>query len=236
MASIKCPKCKLVNKENTKSCRRCGTSLAVAKGRTVPKTGSHNRFAGRYVIPVVVIGCLLCVYGFYRHSQNPSRPESGLTRANKTAVENRNTNSPELEGVKKLNRDFLDRLDKNSADRRIDGLSQNQTLALDTMMVLREQQNKLTEPSAIEYLDKFYELVEGYHGQVVRFNSETARLTQANQEITNEIKRVREDTNLSAEDKTSRQAEPITRLPSESQDRSVSAQQINDTVEALRKL
>ncbi len=143
----------------------------------------------------------------------------------------------EFEAIRGIYRDFIARLDQNAADRNKDQcLGKNQTLAYDTLELLKEKKSKITDHAAEKFLDEFSSLIEKYYSQLVRFNSETTQLAQANQGITNQIQRVREDSSLSAEEKVTKHADLVIQMPRESQERTITAKSVSETEESLRKL
>jgi hypothetical protein len=237
MTAIRCPECRLINIENVRRCRRCGTPLSPDAEGEIPASVSVkcSRAARHLAVPVIAIVSLLWIYACYKHSKDVPSPGAGLAGTNTAIAESAPTNE-QLEGVKRLSRDFMARLDQNAADPKGDGLRKNEALAFDTMEELKEQQNRTTDPAARDYLDDLYRLVEKYHDQVVRLNSEIARLAEVRQRITNEIEQVRQDPSLSPEDKISRQAEIRSELDSESRGTDSAANDIDVTVKSLRNL
>jgi len=238
MGVIRCPKCKLINTENIRRCRRCDTPLSSDNAGVVPdprKSAKLNREARRWALPILVIVSLLCSYGYYRHSKGVSSSGSALAEANKVIVKSPPANQ-ELEGVKKLSRDFTAQLDRNAADSKGDGISKNQTVAYNTLMSVKDQQNKLIDPAAQKYLNEFYRLVETYYDQVVRFNSETARLAEVRKRITGEIEHVKQDSSLTSEDKISREADLRLEIIKGLEERNVIANNMDETVKSLRNL
>jgi hypothetical protein len=227
----------LINMENVRRCRKCGAPLSpnTEGPPSDTRTPGFNRASRYLAIPLIAIVSVLCIYGFYRHSKGVSIPGAEVAGKNKAIAVSVPAND-ELEGVKKLNREFMDRIDQNAADPKGEGLTKNQTLAADTMAALKEQQNKLTDSAAQKYLDDFCSLVEKYHSQVVRLNSETARLAEVRQRITSEIEQVRQDPSLSPEDKISRQADIRSELDDESQGAGIIANDMDETLKSLRNL
>jgi hypothetical protein len=234
MSAISCSKCNLINMDNAGRCRRCGASLSpVAKGKVFDtKSLSTVRC---FAIPAIAIVLAAFVYGVFIHSKGTSAPGAGLAETNK-GVEKSALANPELEEVKKLCRDFMAGLDRNMADRNGEGLNKNQTLAFDTMMLLKERQNKLVDPAAQKYLSEFCPLVEKYYDQVVRYASESAHLVEVRERIKSERQRALKDPSLSLEDKIAKQSELWDENTSEVKLTTVSAGDIDQTVESLRNL
>ena len=127
-------------------------------------------------------------------------------------------------------------LDQNAVDLKGDGLSKNRTLAYNMLMLLKDQQSKLSDAAVHKYLDEFYRLVGKYYDQVVQFNSETAHLAEVGQRITNQIEHVKQDPSLSSEDKISKEADLRIEVLNEFQERNVIANDIDKTVTSLRIL
>ena len=237
MNNIRCPKCKIINMENARICRRCGAPLSrETEGNTTGiKSPTFGRAALKLTVLVIAIVSLLCIYGFYRHSQSVSSSGTGLAETNAVTAKNAPANR-ELEEVKKLNQDFLGRLDQNMSDRQGEGFKKNQTLAYDTTMTLQEKQNKLTDAAALKYLGEFHGLVNKYYDQLVRFNSDKAHLVDANQRTSDEIEQIQQDPSLSDDDKFSRKRDLKRKLFDDSQKYSSSSNDIEETVKFLRKL
>ncbi len=237
MGVIRCPKCKLINMENVRRCRRCGTPLSSVKSGDAldSKSLNFNRAARYWAIPVIVIVSLLCIYGYYRHSKSVSISEAGLAETNKVIVKSAPANR-ELEEVKKLNQNFLAKLDQNMSDSQGEGFKKNQTLAYDTMMALQEEQNKLTDAAALKHLGEFYRLVSKYYDQLVRFNSETAHLAEVRQRTISEIEHVQQDPSMPSENKDSREADLGLKVINKFQERNIIANDINETLKSLRNL
>jgi hypothetical protein len=237
MSTIRCPKCKLINKEKERRCRRCGAPLSLeTDGNGVNSKSMKWARAARYLaVPIIAVVSVLCIFGFYRYSKGVSDPGAGPAVTSK-AIEKSTSVNRELEEAKKLNRDFIAQLDRNAADHKGDGLNKNQTLAFDTMMLLKEQQNKLADPAAREYLDEFCRLVEKYYDQMVRYNSESAHLTAVRHRIQAERERVLQDSSLSPEEKSAKQADLWNENASETQLTTVKAGDIDETVKSLRNL
>jgi|WetSurMetagenome_2_1015567.scaffolds.fasta_scaffold134036_2 hypothetical protein len=222
---------------NARSCRRCGAPLSSDKngGVSDSKSLNANRTTRHLAIPVIVIVSLLCIYGYYRHSQSVSSSGPGPAEANKVIATSAPANR-ELEEVKRLNQDFLGRIDQNMADRQGEGFKKNQTLAYDTMMTLQEEQNKLTDAAALKHLGEFSRLVNTYYDQLVRFNSDKAHLADANQRISSEIEQIQQDPSLSDDDKFSRKRDLKRKNFDDAQKYSGSSNDIEGTVKSLRNL
>jgi hypothetical protein len=237
MSVIRCPKCKLINMENVRRCRRCSTALSLDKNGDVvgSKSLNFNQTARHLAIPVIVIVSLLCIYGYYGHSKDASSSGAGLAETNKVIVKSAPANR-ELEEVKKLNQDFLAKLDQNMSDRQGEGFHKNQTLAYDTTMMLQEKQSKLTDAAALKHFGEFYRLVSKYYDQLVRFNSETAHLAEVRQRTISEIEHVHQDPSIPSEYKDSREADLGLNVINKFQERNVIANDINETVKSLRNL
>jgi hypothetical protein len=242
MNTIRCPKCKLINPENIHRCRRCGTSLSSDTNEDVSeaKSPSFNRAARLLAIPVIVIVALLCIYGYYGHSNSVLSSRTVLAETNNSETNQVIANSApanrEREEVKKLHRDFLGRLDQNMADRQGEGFKKNQTLAYDTMIALQEEQNKLTDAAALKHLGELSRLVNTYYDQLVRFNSDKAHLAEANQKASSEIEQIQQDPSLSDDEKFSRKRDLKGKLFDDSQKYSGSANDIEETAKSLHNL
>ncbi len=237
MGVIRCPKCKLINRGNARRCRRCATPLSSGNPGDIhdSKSMNFNRAVLHWAIPVIVIVSLLCIYSYYRHSKGVSNPGIGLDETNKVIVRSAPANQ-ELEGVKELSRDFMAELDRNAVDFKGDGLSKNRALAYNMLMLLKDQQSRLSDPAAQKYLDEFYRLVGKYYDQMVQLNSETAHLAEVRQRITNEIEHVKKDPTLPSEDKISKEADLRVEVLNEFQERNIIANDIDETVTSLRIL
>jgi hypothetical protein len=242
MNTIRCPKCKLINSESVPRCRRCGTSLSSDRNQDVSdsKSLNSNRAARHWAIPVIVIVALLCIYGYYRYSQNIPISGTALAETNNGATNHMTAKTPsasrELEEVKKLNQDFLGKVDQNMSDRQGEGFKKNQTLAYDTMMTLQAEQNKLTDAAALKHCGEFSRLVNTYYDQLVRFNSDKAHLLDANQKVSSEIEQIQQDPSLSDEEKFSRKRDLKGKNFDDALKYSGSANDIEETVRSLRNL
>ena len=242
MNTIRCPKCKLINTENVHRCRRCGTSLSSDKNADVSDSKSMNssRAARYWAVPVIVTVALLCIYVYFRSSQSIPISGTALAETNNSAtsqVTAKTTSANrELEEVKKLNRDFLGRLDQNMSDRQGEGFKKNQTLAYDMMMTLQEEQSKLTDAAALKHCGEFSRLVNTYYDQLVRFNSDKAHLADANQRVSSEIEQIQQDPSLSDEEKFSRKRDLKGKNFDDALKYSGSANGIEETVKSLRNL
>src|SRR5271157_1021621 len=128
MNTIRCPQCRLINMEDVRRCRRCGTSLSSATQQKSLASyfRTSNRAARYWVILLIAIVSVAFIYGFYSHLIEFSTPRSGFSATDKEAKRSAPANR-ELEEVKKLHREFLARLDQNMADRKGRGFGKNQT-------------------------------------------------------------------------------------------------------------
>jgi hypothetical protein len=196
---------------------------------------NFNRAARRWVIPLIAIVSLACIYGFYKHSKEISALRTEVAGTDKRIEKSAPTNR-ELEEVKKLYRNFMAQLDRNMADREGKSFGKNQLLALETLTLLRERQDKITDPSAHKYLNEFCRLVEKYHGQLVRYNSESAHLQRVKQQIGRTRFRILGDSSLSPDDTASRQVDLGNENASDVGLTTVSAGDIEETVKALQNL
>jgi len=223
--------------ENVRRCRRCGTALSSA---TQQKSlflffRTSNQAARYWVIVLITIVSVAFIDGFYKHSTEVSTRRSGFAATDKEAKRNASANR-ELEEVKKLHREFLARLDQNMADRKGKGFGKNQTLAFETLTLLRKQQKKTANPSAQKYLNEFCSLVEKYYGQLVRYNSESAHLQEVSQRGKQVRFRLLGDPTVSPNEETSRQVDLRNENVSEALLTSFSVTDIAETVKALRDL
>jgi hypothetical protein len=243
MASIRCPKCKLINTEETRRCRRCNALLSPGTKERAHKSQISGRTVC-YLVVVVIAVSALCIYGFYGNSNNTTNKTSsqaagvsgtnGVAAANGTVVTT--PASKDFEEVKELHRDFVAKFDQNAADRKGEGRKKNQELAYETLTQLRGKQSKVYEASAQKYLDDFYRLVQQYYDQAVRFNSDSAYLLEVNNRARSEVERVRKDPSLTQEEKTLRISHIVKDDDSEQARASVSAKDIGETIKALRNL
>ena len=242
MNTIRCPKCKLINSESVHRCRRCGTSLSSDRNGDVSDSKSLNssRAARHWAIPVIVTVALLCIYVYFRSSQSIPISGTALAETNNSATNQVTAKTTpanrELEEVKKLNQDFLGRLDQNMSDRQGEGFKKNQTLAYDMMMTLQEEQNKLTDAAALKHWGEFSRLVNTYYDQLVRFNSDKAHLADANQRVSSEIEQIQQDPSLSDDEKFSRKRDLKGKNFDDALKYSGSANDIEETVKSLRNL
>jgi hypothetical protein len=230
MSTIRCPKCKLINKDTAGHCRRCETPLAL--GLSSPQS---NRAICRFAIPVIVTVLALGLYVFYRHSPDASASAPGRAETSSAIVEDVSSNQ-DLEKVKKLSRDFIAGLDQNMANRKGDGLKTNQTLALNTMRQLKEQQDILTNPAALKYLNEYCRLVETYYDQVVRYNTEIAHFEEVRQRSSSNRQRILQDSSLSVEEKSAKQLELWEENAGEEKATGVLSNKIEETVKSLRNM
>jgi hypothetical protein len=236
MAAIKCPKCQLINSENAKVCRRCKTRLSLKTKGGIPnsKTPGFIHAAGFWVIPVIAIVLVSCLYGYkYRKSASDAgtRPTATPMRIERSVPVNR-----ELEEVKKLHRDFIARLDQNMADHTGKSFDENQTLALHSMTQLKELQDRFTDPAAQEYFYRFYGLVETYYDQLVRYSSTSAHMDEVRERSRTECDLILKDPSLNQTRRSSKLAMLMNQKNSESQAAIISADDIDETVQSLHNL
>jgi hypothetical protein len=237
MSAMRCPKCELINGSNARLCRRCGTSLSSTTGVNASDSRVPNlkQAARRLVIPAIAIISALCIYGLCRYAQSDVNYGTGPARAKKAIQKSLQANS-EFEEVRKLNQDFIAQLDKNLADRNGKGLAENQPLAFDTLMSLKQRKDKISDPIAQKYLDELCRLVDKYYDQVVRYNSESAHLAEVDRRIRSEMENIRQDSSLLREDMLAKQRTLRGKLYEETQECSVTSFDLNETVKYLRDL
>jgi hypothetical protein len=101
---------------------------------------------------------------------------------------------------------------------------------------LNERQNRYTNPAALEYFYKFYELVSKYYNQLVQYRSDRAHEAEASQRNRLERDSIVKDTSLSPELRSSKLAELWDRKTGESNVSTVLASDIDETVQSLRNL
>ena len=242
MNTIRCPKCKLINSESVRRCRRCGASLSSDRNGDVSdsKPLNSSRAARHWAIPVIVVVALLCIFVYYRYSQNIPISGTALAKTNNSATNQVIAKSAsanrELEEVKKLNQDFLGKVDQNMSDRQGEGFKKNQILAYDMMMTLQEEQSKLTDAAALKHCGEFSRLVNTYYEQLVRFNADKAHLLDANQRVSNEIEQIQQDPSLSDDEKFLRKRDLKGKNFEDALHYSGSANEIEETVKSLRNL
>jgi hypothetical protein len=230
MSTIRCSKCKLINKDTARHCRRCRTPLAHDSNSPHP-----HRAVWRVSIPVIGIVLVLGLYVFYRHSPDAAAPLPGHTEITKSVVGDAPANQ-DMEKVKKLSRDFIASLDQNMANHNGDGPKANQTLAFNTMRQLKEQQDVLADLVALEYLDEFSRLVEIYYDQTVRYNSEIVRFAEVRQRSSSSRQRILQDSSLSTEEKSAKQLELWEENAREERATGALSIKIAETVESLRNM
>lgn len=205
MSVIRCPKCRLVNREKIRRCRRCGTVLpgaAEIKAAEVRALSMH-RAIRRWVVPVLGVITILCLYGFYRHrtgSYGPGDAVAATTKTMETIVrENR-----DLEFVRNLHSDFIAKLDQNMADREGRGYTLNQPLASETMKLLDQNRDKIKDPLAQKCLDEFYSLVEKYNAQLIQYNSDIINRGELKKQTNDEIERIQQDASMTPEERAAK--------------------------------
>jgi hypothetical protein len=233
ISTIKCHKCSLNNWNTAGRCRRCGAPLPAGSGKKALLLQFLN--FKRTAIPVAAIVLALCIYGFNRYRKEALYAGTALVATTK-AMEKSAPVNREFEAVKQLHRDFLSRIDRNMTDHTGEGFKENQTLAFSTMMQLNEQQNKYLNPAALNYFNTFCRLVEKYYDQLVQYNSDSAHLAEVRQRIREERNLVVNDLSLSPEDKSLKLSELWKENADESKFTSVSAGDIDKTVQSLRNL
>jgi len=175
MSTMRCPKCKLINGGNARRCRRCGTPISSATGY---KPLNLNPGVRNFVIALIAIISLTCIYGFYRHSKDVSTSHAGLAGKDNGPGKNVPANRG-FEEVKKLKQDFMACIDQNTASPESEGLNKNQTLAFETLTHLQEQQAKVSDPAMQEYLNEFQRLVKKYYSQLARYKSQSDHRQEA---------------------------------------------------------
>jgi hypothetical protein len=196
---------------------------------------NFKRTAYCCAIPVAAIVLTSCIYGVNQYRKGALYAGAPLVTTNKEMGESAPVNR-ELEEAKQLHRDFIARLDRNMIDHTGESLNESQTLAFNTMMQLKDQKNKYMNPAALKYFNKFYRLVEKYYDQLVQYNSDSAHLTEVRQRIRAERTHLVEDTSLSLEARSSKLTKLWEENAGESQFTTVSAGDINKTVQSLRNL
>jgi hypothetical protein len=226
----------LIHTDEVRRCRRCGALLSSRTGRNASSKSSVTR---RAVLCLAISGIAILLaaflYGSHRSAQNA--PESGpKPAATIIGIEKSVPINPELKEVMQQNRDFIARLDQNATNHEGDGLKKNQSLAFDTMMRLKEQQNKYTDPEAQDYLNEFYRLTQKYYDELVRYNSETAHLAEVRHRIQAERDLVLNDSSLSQELKRSKLTELWNQNVEEIKSTTISAGDLDETVKSLRSL
>ena len=244
MTAIRCPKCKLINKEEARRCRRCSTPLSLKTEEMDHKSRISGRAVGYMVVTVIALSAL-CIYGFYGNSKSAASSVVGVSGTtpgiNNKAVATSGTPvitpvNKELEEVKVLHRDFIAKFDQNAADRKGEGLKKNQALAYDTLIMLRGKQTEIFEASAQKYLDDFSKLVQQYYNQAVKYNSESVSLVEVNNRARSEVEQIRKDPSLTQEEKTIRISHIVKDDDSEFQRAGVNARDIDETVKSIRDL
>jgi hypothetical protein len=237
MNATRCPKCKLINGDGTGICRRCGNSLSphTAANASDSRRPNFTQAARRLAIPLIAIISVLCIFGFTRYSKIDVASRTKPARDANATAKNESANR-EFEEVRNLNRDFIARLDTNLADRNGDGFIKNQALAGNTLALLKNQQDKITDSTAQKYLDEFTRLVEKYSSQLVQYNSDTAHLADVSQRIKDEKDEIQQDESLPPEEKLAKQRNLKGKFYEETQNCSVTSSDLNETAKYLHDL
>jgi hypothetical protein len=230
VSTTRCPKCKLINRDTVGHCRRCNTPLAVNS-----KSPQLNRAVWLAAIPVIVIVLALGRSAFYRYSPDASAPLPGLAESSRVVGKAASANQ-EMDKVKRLSRELIAGLDQNMANRNGDGLKKNQTLAFNTMKQLKEQQDILTNPAALRYLNEFGRLVETYYDQIIQYNSEISHFEEVRQRSRSSRQRILKDSSLSPEEKSAKQLELWEENAGEEKLSGALSSKMDETVKSLRNM
>ena len=246
MSAIRCPQCKLVNNnEDDRRCRRCGTPLLLKNEDKALESAplKVDRSVRHWAVPVIVIVCLLGIYGFYKHLQGAPNPAAEVSDPGKTVIQHASESRDESRGkspaggtVRKLHQDFVARLDQNMADRNGEGFKKSQALTSETMTLLNQQQNNPNDPAAQAYLGELSRLVEKFNAQLIQYNSETRHLSDVRQQIDREIDNVQQDSSLTPEQKISRKRDLNRKYFDEAEACSVNSKDLDETMNSLRNL
>jgi hypothetical protein len=235
MSTIKCPKCKLNQADDSRRCRRCGAPLSLGAGRNVfPKSFAAKRAV--YYLAVSVIAVLVAAFVHGVHDYLYSASDYGSRPAAIEEVAKRLPVNRELEEVKQLHRDFIARFDHNAADHTGDELNKNQILTFAMIMQLKEERNKITDSEAQEHLSKFFRLLEKYYDQLVQYNSESAHLAEVRRRICAERDLVMKDSSLSKEIRSAKLVDLWNQNRQEIQSTTVSANDLDETAKSLHNL
>ncbi len=237
MDSIRCPKCRLINKENSRRCRRCGAALSPGNAGKVQITKPQNvgRINLSIAVPAFGILCLLGIYESNKYSNGPLDSKPATVSVSKTEA----GGAPvirDLQLMEKLHQEFMAQLFRNMADRNGEGFKKNQVLASEEIKLLNQKQYGLTDPAAQSFFHDFYRLVEKFNAQLIEYNSETIHLADIRQQINSEIQKVQDDPSLTPEEKLSIKRDLNGRFFDESQATTVKSSDIDETVNALRGL
>jgi hypothetical protein len=241
MSVIRCPKCKLINNEDIRRCRKCGAPLPSKNDPNAYRPGSLNfdRAARHWAVPFVVVVAVLCIYGFYRYSQGAPKvviqPTAEAAGTSKSIVKSVPENG-DLDVVKKLHQDFVARLDQNMADRGGEGFKKNQTLASETMALLNQQQNNLNDPVAQTRLGELQRLMEKYNAQLIQYNSETLHLAEVRNQVDTEIANLQKNSSLTPEERISRKHDLNGKYFDEAQACSINSKDLDETLNSIRNL
>jgi hypothetical protein len=234
MSINKCPTCQLVNGAGVQCCRRCGALIAPKE--TIAEKSPNLRQSFRNIaVPAIIVLSILCIYAILKPSKIASIPQTSVVTKNEPQI-NDSPTAAKPDEVKKLRRDFLLQLDLNMNDRNGEGSKKNQILASDTIKLLKQKRNELVEPTGQQSLDELNLLITKYYDQLVKYNIETAHIIETSLGIQKQLEDIQKDSSLSDKDRISRKHELKFELFNQSIARTVSSNDIEETVASIRNL
>lgn len=233
MSAIKCRECRLVNKAEARVCRRCGAPLYPDPKAAGSQSSSFGKLGRMVAIPAIIVIVILSIYTLNRNPKEGTKSESA-SRGNDTFIEG-NSETP-TKNAKELSRSFVDQMDQNLHNRDGKGFEKNQILTAETLNLLREQVSGSSNPEEQGHWDEFTRLLEQYHDQLTKYNTDNAYLASAYDRMNADIERIQADPDLSPEQKTIREKSLRLNYHDETERIRISPADISATEQALRVL
>jgi hypothetical protein len=234
MSFNKCPICHLVNEAGAQCCRRCG-ALLDREGTVSEKSTNFKSSFRAIAVPAIIILVILCIYSSWKPSIIASNPQISIAAKNETQIKGSPTGAQPDE-VKTLRQDFLAQLDRNMNDRNGEGSKKNQILASDTIKLLQSKRNVLVDASAQQPLNELDHLVNKYYDQLVKYNMESSYIIETSLDIQKQLDDMQKDSSLSDKERLSRKNELKFEIFNTSIGRTVSSNDIDETVKSIRNL
>jgi hypothetical protein len=234
MSVNKCPTCHLVNEAEAHCCRRCAALLDSEGNASKKSPNFRQSFRSMAVVAIIVLS-LLFIYSSLKPSNIASNSQISIVAKNEAQIKGTPTGAKPDE-VKTVGQDFLAQLDLNMNDRNGEGSKKNQILASETIKLLQSKRNELVDASAQQPLDEFDHLVNKYYDQLVKYNIESSHIIETSLDIQKQLDDMQSDSSLSDKDKISRKNELKFKIFNTSIGRTVSSNDIEETVKSIRNL